>query len=227
MAIAASMILPFPDQGHIALVVRGKRARGQAPDGEGHADVIMPSGAPAGFFVDPATEDAGTYGMDVPGCVYGYSLFAARRPHYVNLADAQATRCVSGVLLIRVTAAEAEAFTASWRRMRAAPGNFVIAGWNCASHAALAFARAGLVGREIPGLDTPDNLFHALLSRHRARCRDEYGYLGFMPRESHPDELQLQCDVGMEGAPWNDLPGGPPPPVSSGDAARPGRRASF
>jgi hypothetical protein len=225
MTVGASITLPFPDQGQIALIVRGKRRRGVPPPGEGHADVIMPSGAPVGFFVDEATERAGTLGMGVPGQVYGYSLFSANRPWYVNLADATANDVVSGVLLIQVTPRQAERFTGAWQAMRARPGSFSLAGWNCSSHAALAFAAAGLVGVEIPGLDTPDNLFHELRRRHASRCRDEYGYLGFSPRESTLDEMTLRCDVGLDvargitSAPRGPVP--PPRPTSAGDIARP------
>lgn len=90
MTLGASMMLPFPDQGRIALVVRGKLSRSHAPSDNGHADVILPSGAPAGFFVDAAEEDGGTTAMGVPGMVYGYAAYSAYRPWYVNLADAQA-----------------------------------------------------------------------------------------------------------------------------------------
>lgn len=223
MTLGASISLPFPGRGHIALVVRHKPGRDTPPPGEGHADVIMPSGAPVGFFVDEATEAAGTLGFDVPGQVYGYAAFSANRPWYVNLADAAATRTVSGVLLMRVTAREQELFVRAWRALRARPGTFTIAGWNCSSHAALAFHLAGLVGREIPGLDTPDNLFHELRRRHAGRCEDHYGYLGFQPRESSADELDLHCDVGIDAV-RAPVTGPMPPrrPTSMGDGARPG-----
>lgn len=197
MPSAGSIALPFPHQGHIALVARGKTSRGTFPFGNGHADVILPSGAPAGFLVHPEDDDGRSF-IEVRGWVYNYASFSAHRPQYVNMTDARANNEISGVLLIRVTPRESERFQRAWQHMRASPGNFTISGNNCATHAARAFAQAGLVNREIRGLDTPDNLFHALLSQNRSRCRDEYGYLGFMPRESAPDLLELQCDVGME-----------------------------
>ncbi|NGM20152.1 hypothetical protein G3576_09015 [Roseomonas stagni] len=223
MTLGASITLPFPRQGRIALVVRYKPSRNVPPPGEGHADVIMPSGAPVGFFVDVATERRGTLGFDVPGQVYGYAAFASYRPAYVNLADATAGNVVSGVLLIQATAREQDLFQRAWQAMRARPGTFTIAGWNCSSHAALAFHLAGLVGREIPGLDTPDNLFHELRRRHARRCEDHYGYLGFLPRESSGDELDLHCDVGIDAV-RAPVTGPVPPrrPTSVGDGARPG-----
>lgn len=225
MTLGASTTLPFPEQGHIALIVRGKRSRNRPPPGEGHADVIMPSGAPVGFFVDAAVERAGAgLAMGVPGQVYGYAQFSANRPWYVNLTDATANDVVSAVLLLQVTPTQSSRFTRAWQAMRARPGSFSIAGWNCSSHAALAFAMAGLVGVEIPGLDTPDNLFHELRRRHASRCRDVYGYLGFLPRESALDEMQLQCDVGLDAYGGVPPPGPTPPPrgTSVGDGGRPG-----
>ncbi len=209
MTLGASITLPFPDQGHIALVVRGKRSRDAVPPDEGHADVIMPSGAPAGFFVHEDTERAGTLGIGVPGQVYCYAQFSANRPWYVNLDDAIARDVVSAVLLIRVTAAQSERFLRAWQAMRTRPGSFSIIGWNCSSHAAMAFTHAGLVGLDIPGLDTPDNLFHELRRRNGALCRDEYGHLGFSPRECAGDEFQLPCDVGLDAV----APVPAPPPL--------------
>lgn len=221
MPLGASINLPFPHQDHIALVVRHKSTRNRPPPGEGHADVILPSGAPAGFFVDRAIEEAGTWGLGVPGQVYGYAQFAAHRPWYVNLETATARAIPSGVLLVQVSAAESRRFQAAWQAMRARPGSFHIDGFNCSSHAALAFATAGLMGSEIPGLDTPDNLFHELLSRHPRRCRDVYGYLGFMPRESSMDEMQMLCDVGMDQL-HAPPPPGPVPPRHRHHNTRPG-----
>lgn len=129
--------------------------------------------------------------------------------------------------MIEVTPREAERFQQTWQALRTRPGSFSLVGFNCASHAALAFAIAGLVGREIPGLDTPDNLFQALWSRNRARCRDEYGLLGFLPRESAPDEMTLQCDVGLDGT--RPVPSGPTPPrrgSSVGDGFNPAPQRS-
>jgi len=222
MPLGASMMLPFPNQDHIALVVRGKTSRNTAPSDNGHADVILPSGAPAGFFVHPRVEAGYTLGMDVAGCVYGYSAYSSYRPWYVNLADARAKPVISGVLMIRATAREQQRFEQAWQHLRSRPGNFTIVGFNCASHAAIAFSHAGLAGLEIPGVDTPDNLFHALRARHASRCRDEYGYLGFLPRESAMDEMMLTCEVGMDGTRPVTGPGPAPPRRGMGHGGRPG-----
>jgi len=222
MPLGASMMLPFPNQDHIALVVRGKTSRNAAPPGNGHADVILPSGAPAGFFVHPREEAGGTTATNVPGCVYGYSTYSSYRPYYVNLADAHAGSTISGVLMIRATSREQNRFEQAWQYLRSRPGNFSIVGFNCASHAAIAFSHAGLAGLEIPGVDTPDNLFHALRARHASRCRDEYGYLGFLPRESAMDEMMLTCEVGMDGTRPVTGPGPAPPRRGMGHGGRPG-----
>lgn len=223
MTRGASISLPFPNRGHIALVVRHKPARDIPPPGKGHADVIMPCGAPAGFFGEAAACDSPAAGFDVPGQVQGYAALAACRPCHVNAAEAMAARAVSGVLLIRVTARERELFTAAWRALRTRPGTFTIAGWTCSSHVALAFHLAGLVGRDVPDLDTADTLFHALRRRHADRCEDHYGYLGFRPRDGAGDDLDLPCDVGIDPARAEVAgPMAPPLPALAGDGARPG-----
>lgn len=204
MPQAGSTALPFPGRGYIALIVRGKTGRDHAPWDNGHADVILPSGAPAGFFGHPTNRETGYAGFEIPGWVFGYNSFSAYRPEYVNLADARAHNVISGVLIIGVTAEESRRFQRAWQEMRARPGLFTIVGNNCATHAARAFAQAGLVNRELSGIDTPDGLFRALLSRNPDRCRDEYGYLGFQPRLSAGqcefDQFQMDFDVGMDAA---------------------------
>lgn len=217
------MRLPFPSETRIALVVRGKRSRTHVPSAGGHADCILPSGAPVGFLVASAVEagwGAGSSGSSgaggssgssgssgpirsastlagVDGGVYTYPIFRARRGPYVTQSDAITYNVCSAVLVITVTGRQARKFQAAWVSMRSNPGDFAIIGNNCATHAALAFAAADLVDREIPDLDTPDNLFHALRSRHGTNCSDHYGFLGFTPTESRSDPMDLPCEVDL------------------------------
>jgi len=224
MSVWGSQPLPFPNQGHIALVVRGKGRRDLPPGDGGHVDVILPSGAPAGFFVAPSFESAGASGtggrngtgisgMGAPGYVYGYADFCANRAHYVHMRLARAHNALSGVLLMSVSPAHATRFHRAWEAIRMRPGSFDIIGSNCASHAAIAFGMAGLIPAGIPGLDTPDNLFHALRNRHASNCRDVYGYLGFLPRisgQTAADQLGMECDVGMDAFLGTRRPAPPP-----------------
>ncbi len=220
------MRLPFPATDRIALVVRGKRARMHAPPDNGHADCILRSGAPIGFFVDTATEDGWWPGealtalAGVPGGVYTLPTYANHRAHYVDRPLARTQNCISGVLVLQVTLSQAEAFQRAWTSLRARPGGFRIIGNNCSTHAGQAFAEAGLVGREISGLDTPDNLFHDLLRRHAGRVEDHYGYLGFESIGSSTDAMTLPCQATIDVVGYS-----PPPPREV--APGPGRRVAY
>lgn len=193
-----SVLLPFPASNRIALVVRGKPNRHTAPADEGHADCILPSGAPVGYFMHEIAERIGVAPISAPGQVYTYSLFRANRPWYVDLQSSYGAGAISGVLVMEVSTSEADAFLRAWTHLRAHTDEFSILGNNCATHAARAFARAGLVAREIPDLDTPNSLFRALRRRHYTRCTDYYGYLGFAPMASSADPLTQPFSVAIE-----------------------------
>lgn len=176
---------PFaPQRYRIALIVRGMTAPGRRPASEGHADCVMPSGAPVGFFADTrwaSSAAASTVGIvgegsvadsagssmivggaltgAFPGTVYSYTDFLRERPQYVRRDIAQRQGEASTLLVIDVSAAESQRFETAWRTMRSDPGRFGIVAWNCATHAGFAFACAGLLttpGRALPPTTTSE-----------------------------------------------------------------------
>lgn len=167
---------PFaPQRMRIGLVVRGMTAPGRRPDDEGHADCVLPTGEPIGFFADTGWADpvgrtlaAGSSGMSAAdgssgdsgagsvmvggafvgafrGEVYSYATYLRERPSYVRRELAVAQRVASTLLVIDVTDTEARHFERAWTSMRYDPGQFGIVGLNCSTHAGWAFASAGLL----------------------------------------------------------------------------------
>ncbi len=197
---------PFaPQRFRIGLVVRGMSAPGRAPDDQGHADCVLPNGAPIGFFAD--TTAAGSSGDTAAGPllfsgamtgaftgeVYSYADYLRERPPYVRRDLAVAQRCVSTLLVIDVSDSEARRFEQAWTSMRHDPGQFGILGFNCSTHAGWAFASAGLLATparamgprgtaEIEGFDTPAGLYRQLIEGPaNSRFVSYSGYLGFEP----------------------------------------------
>jgi hypothetical protein len=123
------------------------------------------------------------------GEVWGYSRLLVERLPYVDLAHAASTHTMSTLLAINVSESERMRFEQAWSAMMVDPGIFGILRMNCATHAAHAFAAAGLVisrrgGRsdEIDDLDTPTHLFNQLYNGGaNGRCEIYTGYLGFTP----------------------------------------------
>lgn len=224
---------PFaPQRYRIGLVVRGMATPGGWSAFEGHADCVLPNGAPIGFFADthPATESGestASSGASVPdsspgsirgstedlgssggstslsggtlsgaftGTVYQYADFLRHRPQYVQRDMALSRHSVSTLLAIEVTSTEARLFEDAWRQMQRDPGQFGFVGWNCATHAGWAFARAGLLTTPVRALgvvdrtseisfrDTPRNLYLQLIEGPaNSRFESYSGYLGFEP----------------------------------------------
>jgi hypothetical protein len=227
---------PFAPQSRyrIGLVVRGMVRPGATPALEGHADGILSTGEPVGFFMSHSAEEAlaptegcvrgsvpaalGGGERDVgdssgdltttgavltaavpvsPGQVYRHPDFLAHRPAYVSLERAAAAHCVSTLMAIDATRSEAQRFDQAWVEMARNPGMFGLIGWNCATHAAFAFARAGLLTHatrfgldptgEIAYRDTPANLFRQLVrGPANGRMTLWTGQLGFESIEGSP-----------------------------------------
>lgn len=195
----------------IALIVRGKLGPDHHPGNlEQHADCVLATGAPVGFFGEGNDRSGNRVGLRMQGVVYDYSLLQRHRPYYVDRADAVANRVVSTVLLIEVDDRTASAFAAAWNDMTLNPGDFNIVGGNCATHASAAFLRARVLASEIPGLDTPDNLYGQLVAKiAAAKRRSITGYIGFEPRPG---------GYVMEWEPFA-LPSQPPAPGRPGSSS--------
>ncbi len=184
--------LSFADGSKIAYVVRYKKSHAaDAEEGGGHSDCILPRGAPVGYF--------GGGLVNAEGAVFGFSNFAARRPHYVHLRDAKANPCVSTVLVMDVGRDRAELFRRAWLSMRSRTDGFTIMGNNCSTHASRACHAAGVTrSPEIRGVDTPTNLYDQIVRDSLVPWRSYSGYLGFMPQQSGTDELMLSFAVTLE-----------------------------
>src|SRR5204863_1204948 len=136
-----------------------------------HTDCILPDGAPIGFYGQEKDHLTGQWptnpstviGMNMPGVVYDYKGIKTTRPWYVDVAMAKQQQVYSTILKLHVTKDRANRFKNSWLGMQRAPGPFNFVGYNCATHAALAFVEAGILNDEIPGLDTPDHLYEQLV----------------------------------------------------------------
>jgi hypothetical protein len=180
----ADFVISFPRNPRlIGLIVRGKQGPKHHPDKlEQHADVILPNGAPIGFFGERQGSKLNSVGMSMKGAVYDYQALQIERPWYVSLDSAVANRVVSTVLLIEVGKAEAEAFEKYWANLGTHPGTFNIVGGNCSTHASDGFLTSKVLTSGIPGLDTPDNLYGQIVKEKKAGLLQTYtGYIGFTP----------------------------------------------
>ncbi|MBS0314533.1 MAG: hypothetical protein JSS05_10140 [Proteobacteria bacterium] len=177
------MTISVPTSGYIGLVVRGKTSRGHHPGVmEQHADCILSTGAPVGFYgTGRGTSGSGSTGMGMSGIVYDFSMLLRYRPYYIDIVEAKKYSMKSTIAMVQVVPAEARAFDAAWATMSGSPGGFAILGNNCSTHASKAFVAAGILPGGIPGLDTPDNLFEQLVTSTR-KTLVYSGYVGFVPR---------------------------------------------
>ncbi|PNS11012.1 hypothetical protein COO59_13850 [Mixta theicola] len=171
----------------IGLIVRGKRLPTHVPDLlEQHADCVLSDGAPVGFYGTGAgyLGVSASTGLGMDGVVMTYDDLASPaygRIHYVDATLAKKYNLVSTLLLIKVSETESMLFTAAWNEMKNDPGGFSLLGNNCSTHASLAFNKAGVLPSSIPGVDTPDNLYHQLVSIRNGHTRCFSGFLGFTP----------------------------------------------
>lgn len=188
-------------QQRVGLIVRGKLGPNHHPGKmEQHADCILPNGAPVGFFGEGNDNSGNGIGLRMQGVVYDFARLEIERPYYVDRAKALAARVVSTVLLIGVDSAAAKLFEGAWDAMTQEPGDFNILGGNCASHASAAFIRAKIVGKQIPGLDTPDNLYMQLVrSVPKGQVSGITGFIGFVRK---PGQTGFQLEV----TPYVDAP---------------------
>jgi len=188
-------------QQRVGLIVRGKFGPNHHPGKlDQHADCILPNGAPMGFFGEGNDNSGNGIGLRMQGVVYDFARMEIERPYYVDRAKALAARVVSTVLLVGVDSAAAKLFKNAWEAMTKEPGDFNIIGGNCASHASAAFIHAKILGKQIPGLDTPDNLYKQLVGAVSAdQCSTITGFIGFARRAG-------QTGFKLEVTPYVDAP---------------------
>ena len=184
----------------VGLIVRGKTSHEDSPGLlEQHADCVLSSGEPIGFYGMGNTGSSGkgsmgigalsrssaassnSSGFGMAGVVWDFGALSRHRANYVNAGLARGTGTISTVLLLQVSAREAAAFDKAWADMTADPGMFNILGWNCATHASQAFRLAGILSGGIPGLDTPNNLYLQLCREKAGKVSGISGYVGFSP----------------------------------------------
>ncbi len=162
----------------VGLIVRGKLSADHEPDlMQQHADCILSSGAPIGYFGEGNEAKLNSIGLNMQGVVYDYDALRVHRPFYIQIDAAVTYRVVSTVLLVKVSKAEAAKFDAYWDELKRAPGTFHLLGANCSTHASESFVAAGIVKKGIPGLDTPDNLYRQLVKR-RGETTSLTGFVG-------------------------------------------------
>lgn len=166
----------------IAIIIRGKHSQSHNPDlMDQHADVLLSTGQPYGYFGYGGLSP--TFGFWMNGIVFDFERFKSNRAHFVDSQIARKANVVSTICMISVREDIARRFDEYWMKLRLATmkgeDGFSMLGNNCSSHAARAFKYAGiLIDDEIPGLDTPQNLFLALRNRMTGNFTCQSGYLG-------------------------------------------------
>lgn len=180
----------------LGLIIRGKKGPLHNPGHmEQHADCILGSGIPVGFFgaADPESYSGNESGLNLKGDVYydRAEFIANRRPFYVDRRLAEEYGVISTVLIIDANPSQVSKFKEFWEKLNLTPGGFDIVGANCSTHATEAFTYAGVIPKRInsggrftdrkgdmPGLDTPDNLY-SWLKLLKPSSKSYSGYVGF------------------------------------------------
>lgn len=165
----------------VALIVRGKKSEKHSPElMEQHADVVLPSGEIVGFFGENAGNSGEGSGFNLKGVVYDTSPdgLMKKRPYYVDINLAKKMNVVSTVLILQITNDQAVEFSVYWDKLKKEAGEFNIVGENCSTRASSGFQSAGLIKGEIPGLDTPNNLYQLLRHKYKVNSKTMSGYVG-------------------------------------------------
>ena len=164
--------------GKVGLIVRGKTSASHSPGlMDQHADCVLGSGEPVGFYGLANGGRSNSAGLNMNGVVWRFDQLMQNRPYYVDVEIARKYNAVSAILLIPASVAQVKRFAEYWDTLERSPGSFDIVGGNCSTHASVGFIYSGLIKNGIPGLDTPDNLFRQLSAQNSGLAR--YGYLGF------------------------------------------------
>lgn len=175
----------------VGLIVRGMSGPDERPWYiSQHADCILSDGTLIGFFGDgPGGSSAsgrsisggsGSSGFGLGGHVFDKNDYKTRRPQYINIDSARSKTVLSTVILVPVSQKQAKLYSDAWVRMKQSPGAFAIVGNNCATHASITFRQAEILSSDIPGIDTPVNLFRQLRAQYASRALIYSGYIGFI-----------------------------------------------
>lgn len=167
----------------IAVVIRGKHGEAHNPAlMEQHADVVLSTGEPMGFF-GSGGGFSGQYGMFMDGVVADFGVMRDMRPYYVEAAVAETYNVVSTICYLQVSDDQAAKFDAFWKapdeKTRRDMKSFSLVGDNCSTAASMAMRHAGILRGEIPGLDSPNGLYHQMKTRFGMGFACQSGYVGF------------------------------------------------
>ena len=165
---------------HIALIVRGKTSPTHTPSNfSQHADCILSTGSPIGFFGEGNDGSGNRSGLGMNGVVYNFDKLRENRPYYIDATIARGNAVKSTVLIIYVSSQTAKKFDDAWNDLSKKPPSFWLAGANCSTRAASVFQKSGILNSGIPGLDTPNNLYNQLSIVCATRSWSYSGYVGF------------------------------------------------
>ena len=176
----------------VGFIVRGKLNEEHSPGlMEQHADCILSSGEPIGYFGGEGAASSGSSsgswnrsGLNMKGFVADYQKMRQVRPFYVDLSLAKRYSVISTVLILDVGYGKAVLFDKFWNDLKRNPGAFYLVGRNCSSTSSRAFVAASILNRGIPGLDTPNNLYRQLRSQLQSKATSYSGYIGFIKNNS-------------------------------------------
>lgn len=174
----------------VGLIVRGKINDSHSPSVMAqHADCILSTGAPIGFFGDgargaassgPSSGSSMKIGLNMRGVVYDYGLMETNRPYYITAGVARTYNIASTVLLLDVPREKAVRFDEAWAVTIKTPGAFYLLGKNCSTYAAKAFRTSGIIKSGISGIDTPNNLYIQLKKQYPTGHKVYSGFIGFV-----------------------------------------------
>ncbi|MCP4133751.1 MAG: DUF4157 domain-containing protein [bacterium] len=177
-----------PNKQRVGLLVRGMESKNHEPGVmDQHADVVVPNSSGAmetrGFFGEGdrgSSSGAGnSTGMGMDGVSADMAWFLNNRLHYVDLQYAMMANVHTSVIMLEVPKAQAQSFYKYWGDLKTKTPDFYILGKNCSTRAAEGLKKAGIIDKDISGLDTPDNLFQQIRESNPSAFMVS-GYYGYM-----------------------------------------------
>lgn len=204
------------NSGQVGIAVRFKDAPNVSTKGFGHVDVLLPGGAPVGFYTDDtgpavtASRASHIYGKGGQsgasssglaglvrdrGHVWDYPQIAAYRPEYVNLSSARAKGCRSTIVVVNTTQTAARIVWAFWNAVSEDKSAiYNLWGGNCSSYAFESFVAADLLPDENliqHFFDTPNNLYKKV-SEINGSQKPISGFVGIVPLGGDKFKIDIQ-----------------------------------